>query len=86
MCKGLSHFQLTLFLLRRCGYITMEMSAGTAPTTDVTRVTKIRYSNDALIALLSRGVAGGSAGSACADPKFWPNSTVLLSVPTLCSY
>ena len=30
-----------------------------------------------------RGVAGGSAGSARADPKFWPNSTVLLPVPTL---
>ena len=30
-----------------------------------------------------RGVAGGSAGSARADPKFWSNSTVLLPVPTL---
>ena len=30
-----------------------------------------------------RGVAGGSAGSARADPKFWLNSTVLLYVPTL---
>ena len=34
-------------------------------------------------AVYIRAVAGGSAGSARADPKFWPNSTVLLSVLTL---
>ena len=33
--------------------------------------------------ITNRGVAGGSAVSARADPKFWPNSTVLLPVPTL---
>ena len=27
--------------------------------------------------ITNRGVAGGSAGSARADPKFWLNSTVL---------